>query len=93
LRPTAAIQPYIVNACAEWLASLGKFQTSLMAANWLRYLEKHYPFRFKALISQYHEIHDYSHPFYGVNDLGMEYRTSHNGPYGEDAHMYWHMHV
>ncbi len=94
LRPMAAIQPYIVNACAEWLTAQGKFPDSLKAAQWLRFLEKHYPFRFKAIISQYHEIYDYHQKIYGVNQIGMDYRSSEgDGPYGTDAHMYFHMHI
>ena len=56
LRPSAAIQPYRVNECAEWLVEMGKFRDSLTAKRWLDHLENYHIGRFKYVMSQYFEL-------------------------------------
>lgn len=88
LRPHAAIPPYRVNDCANWLVKQGQFKTYYEAKLWLIKEEQDNPWNYKAVMSQYFDATDYQSDYKSHRDVN-KYRSTKSNYYGEDPHMWY----
>jgi hypothetical protein len=87
LRPTENQQPYQLNNCAEWLVVLGYFNNFINARRYIAHLEYNYPWKFKAVMSNYYDAVDYKQNMTHKKNVNS-YQTMSDKYYGDEPHMY-----
>ena len=87
LRPSAAIQPYRISECAQWLVELGRFKTYRNARLYLNYIGENDRNQFRYIMSLYFDNNIYRYkPIY--NNVNTYHADMDIERYGEQ-HMYY----